>query len=251
MRKATSAFQSSGDDRSFEQTFIRAIRKGKPETWVPTDTPDNELAELMRLAFDALCAEDEELADILGARGAIGREYQERGAPGLSYWVFEHNLVYTIFKAWARSYRVLWDERVNARWSGRFDATARQSAANDNQPRSLIDLQVITARADDERWLFEMQWLNNSKGVEHARKDADKLRSILNARRSSRGEKRPRAFLLGIWSNVESQLANDFDWLRGNRPARTKAAFYGILPSPKTNSDDRSYHFIALLEVER
>ena len=225
-----------------------AAERLTPASWFSSQWAANrQFVELMTLAFDGLRNEDAQLSGAL-TRGKLAAEYRERGAPGLSYWVYEHNLVYPVFKAWALKHRVLWDEAPTAQWKKPFDAATREPPANDTRQQKLIDLQVLLDKSGDERWLFEAQWLNNERGVTHAQQDAVKLHHV----RLARGKKPTRLFLLGLWYNYTDSIDEDLEWVR-NCPDGTNPAFLGLFPSTvpgkKKGPPVDGYHFVAVFEV--
>lgn len=99
-------------------------------TWSREGTEVSTLAET---AGRALLKEDRLLQSSFGSShlyDGVGR--------GLSYWLFEHNLVYPIFREWAQTHSVLWDERdadwdkSNHRW-GRRNLSAEERRKRHHQ----------------------------------------------------------------------------------------------------------------------
>jgi hypothetical protein len=194
--------------------------------------------DLSTRAFEALRKEDKAVWDALVTKGDFGDDYCARSAPGIGYWVFEHNIVYEIFKAWAPKYRVLWDEKPTASWPGSVALSA--APANDSR---FPDLQVVMNPKKDVRWFFEAKWLNN-KAKASVEKDVKKLRNLHTRPKSSR------AFLIGIWNNVLEKRRSDIDWISDIDGA--DAVFLGWFTSRVRTRREAAngYHFVAVLEVE-
>ena len=110
--------------------------------------------------------------------------YAARAAPGLAYWVFEHNLVLAIFRDWIKTQRVLWDETATAVWEPPVPDRTRPSFEQEacTQQR-YIDLQLLGESCDSPRVLFEAKWFNAPKGKTSARTDWEKLRVECGRRR--------------------------------------------------------------------
>ena len=66
-----------------------------------------ELLRVLRVAARALQSEDQSLRSALEAQEDIARKISN--GHGLTYWVYETTLVYTIWKAWLRETKVSWE----------------------------------------------------------------------------------------------------------------------------------------------
>lgn len=226
------------------QQFVQKVRNDGSAESFRTEA-DEKFRDLMRRMHQALQREDRELARALDPGTELGKEYSRRGAPGLAYWVFEHNLVYSIFKEWAPRYRVLWDERPGALWS-EFEPVDRAPAAK-NASRKLVDLQVVDEKGD-ARWYFEAKWMNNSSGVGGATRDITKLNEISN------GEAGPhRRFVIGIWCNsadkLETDLADQRRWQTDKVLPMYSGAFASRVPSKTKGEVEPGHIFIAVWEL--
>lgn len=146
---------------------------------------DPEFTELMNAALVALQHEDAAL------RAALGSPVYDHVSRGLAYHVFEHNLVYTVFKAWAPRYRVVWDEMTRP---------------GQHPSRQFIDLKVLSGRGDGKpKWLFEAKWWNGGSVGRRLGVDIGKLRRELKSNAPPK-----RAYVLAWWWGKLEDFENDF-----------------------------------------
>jgi hypothetical protein len=169
--------------------------------WQASDG-DAELQRLVESAGRALLKEDRLLQASFGTSpfyDTVGR--------GLSYWLFEHNLVYPIFREWAQTLDVIWDERdatwdaATARWHRPNASAEERRKRHRSQPRGFLDLQVL--RDSGSRWLFEAKWWNSVRATGAVRDDVKKLRDHLRPRE--------RGFVLAFWYGGRDSSQKDFD----------------------------------------
>lgn len=172
-----------------------------------------ELARMLQRATSALRKEDARIHKTL-ANSEQPAAYKRCGH-GLSYWVFEHNLVYPIFLEWARTHVVHWDEHVVPTSEGvgrvRRDELPdeRKRPAKGESPkrsewsatRSLIDLQVKLA---DEMVRLEAKWWVTDAAQGYVTADARKIRNICR-------DKGGRALLLTFWYGLHEERGKDLD----------------------------------------
>jgi hypothetical protein len=158
---------------------------------------DEKYAVLFRLASDALGEEDRALRRRFSrARGAQAGAYADV-AHGLTYWLFETTLVYTVFKRWLADHPVGWEHATRDR---------RPSSVVAKGSRPKCDLVVFsdwTMRAPEAA--IEAKWWNDgsTKGTRAILKDVAKLR---------RNYGDPvRRYLLTFWWGREIGFAEDLD----------------------------------------
>jgi hypothetical protein len=77
------------------------------------ELPACTLARLFKVAAKALHAEDRGLHAALEMQNSVRRHQLSCGL-GLTYWVYETTLVYTIWKAWLPEIEVNWEVKSNA-----------------------------------------------------------------------------------------------------------------------------------------
>jgi hypothetical protein len=181
----------------------RRVGKRRVRIWRRAGARFDEVNDLLECATDELCREDIQFANALAARA---ENYPAHGH-GLAYYVFEHNLVFPIFRSWVASKRlVLWDEKPVHRVSVRKTTTRppedqrKQVRDGVTITKSFVDLQVRL----QERWTgakigrFEAKWWQESRATRYVASDADKLRRIA---RSHSG----RGFLITFWYDVKGE----------------------------------------------
>lgn len=221
--------------------------------WTKPGSEGDALVPLLRRATSALMFEDNRLREAL-SDSAAKQNYTTCGH-GLSYWVFEHNLVYPIFLAWVRTHHVRWDEpameRVEPKPLERGEPASRKEAKGDSSStRSLVDLQLALEPGNIVR--LEAKWwmLNNSR--HHVEADANKLKRIC---KSFGG----RAVLLTFWYGLEDARASEMEDALTKAPGLGAEMFFAgtfrssVYPSwlkNKPSLTDAGYFTLAALEVD-
>ncbi len=181
-----------------KDTGLPAGLESVPKVWTTDD--DGPLRTLLEAATLELQSEDGLLRDAI--RSAKDQEWGKLQPQGLSYWVFEHNLVYPIFRRWIRiADRVEWDERQVPRKGGPRSASLEAEEQTKRLERSFVDLVAIV---DGRRYLFEAKWWAYGSATGVLNNDVKKLRSQLEASDGTR------AFLITFWYGANDQ-ADDFD----------------------------------------
>jgi hypothetical protein len=166
-----------------------------------SDLPQHpELKRLLNIAAQALAVEDRALWDALEAQSALRKEPLDNDR-GLTYWVYETNLVYTIWKAWLHHAKVRWE--------------APRQEKEDTSRRRWIDLQV---EADGVEYLIEAKWwqLTTEKANGLVFSDMDKLKNL--------AEKNEACLMLTFWSGAAGELAKDVEEAQTQIQARKKDA---------------------------
>ena len=133
---------------------------------------ERELRGLFQAALDALRAEDESLKACF-FDGEKQRHPTGRGAPGLTYWLFETTLVYFIFKAWLPKVHDVWEHVLEANSKLRPEPYSQgRKGAHEKCDLAILDAAGIVQAA------FEAKWWNNStsRTQNSLRADASKLR---------------------------------------------------------------------------
>ena len=135
-----------------------------------------ELLRVLRVAARALQSEDQSLRSALEAQEDIARKISN--GHGLTYWVYETTLVYTIWKAWLRETKVSWE-------------VAKRTG--DKDPIKWFDLRL---EIGGQEILVEAKWWNSAanKALSQVLSDIDKLEG---ARETNA------ALLLTFWWGVE------------------------------------------------
>jgi hypothetical protein len=172
---------------------------------------DDQLWLLLARAARALQAEDIELRNAL-SQNPHGRQVGQ----GLSYRVFEHNLVYPIFRDWCRDQRVMWEEPPDASYQ---DAAPRKPDEK-RQSAKYIDLQLDLKHGG--RLRFEAKWWIRSSGprvtFEH------------DLERMSGSEPSGRNFCMAFWYGIPAEHQKDFQF-KGEAPFDKEPVFAACFPS--------------------
>lgn len=170
-----------------------------------------------RLFERALCAldtEDKRLRKALQARPNSALR-TSKSSHGLGFWVFEHNLVYEVFKAWLPRADVMWECPIPGEDGehGYWDMVGDPPRSNRKKPRrsGWFDL-AISGDDDAISAVFEFKWWPR---LGSARKDLQKLAAC-------GGEYSK--FFVGFW--ISTDLATDLrrgeeEYLRSANDLRT------------------------------
>jgi hypothetical protein len=153
-----------------------------------SDNLDERLVRLLRVAVKALAAEDR-----LFRRAFCAARDQDRGFyadenQGLAYWVFETQLVYTIFKSWIPLARVRWEGHTYS-----------------DSPRYSADLAVFPDKFEGSAhpcMVFEAKWWNKSfeRCLKQRRAIDRDVKKILGTRATIC------SFLLAFWWDTQGDL---------------------------------------------
>lgn len=196
--------------------------------WYPQGGP-TAVVQLLSRAIHALKKEDEWLHSSLAANAS---EY-EKCSHGLAYHVFEHNLVLPIFREWARTHKVIWDENVEVK------------------RKAFVDLQVQARQPPREWYLFEAKWWARGKARRLFPKDVAKL-----TKASHRGD----GYVLAFWCGHWHAWQKDFSGSHFNeRYMAGEPAFAGAFPAhvylpqckdcKPQGSDDQGYFAMVAWKV--
>lgn len=199
---------------------VQRTRNSGIDVWMPLGAPDDPLNELLERAARALKLEDERIRQALAS--STEPEAYARCGHGLSYWVFEHNLLLPIFLDWVRTHVVRWDEPVlrdlgqPSGVSTPAEAIKRSKVRVEDSKRRLVDLQLVlpaSERGDDAQLVrFEAKWWVLKRAARHVKADVKKLREM-----SGSGD---RAVLLTFWYGVDAKIDDDLG--EANTPSGTK-----------------------------
>lgn len=193
--------------------------KSGVEVWLPPGPKVKDpLDPLLERAARALKLEDERIRQAL-ASSTVPKAY-ERCGHGLSYWVFEHNLLLPIFLDWAKTHVVRWDEpecsNIRKPSGVSTDADALERADSEDSNYRLVDLQLALSASDGvpngQIVRLEAKWWVLKRSAIDVAKDVKKLRDMKGA-----GE---RAVLLTFWYGVNDEFGKDME--AANRPKDTK-----------------------------
>lgn len=184
-----------------------------------------DLRQLFEAAARELEEEDQRLFRAFGRAG----KWKNEQCQGLAYWVFEHNLVFPIFRAWLPLvYQVTWDECVHKRRNGEKREASRKVEASGGtgrkeRGREYIDLVVVPSEGAPP-WLFEAKWWASGDAKAVLGKDADRLRPP----RADKGE----GYLLTFWYGSDDELAQDLaNAERDAKELRLDMLFVGVFPT--------------------
>ena len=129
------------EPRELDAGELPNLDLSRPQSLAAPTLPD-DLRRLMELARSALARENSELEAAFASGNA---EFYGKCAHGLSYWVFEQNLVYLIFKTWIPHSLVEWESP--------YPHSSEKA-----------DL-VIFSKPHEPRFVFEAKWWNSMKRV--------------------------------------------------------------------------------------
>lgn len=184
-----------------------------------------KLFDLASRATYALGDEDVILGEAMG--NSRRKSAYARCAHGLSYWVFEHNLVFPIFRDWVRTEHVFWDARPvkpdalsqprPADPLGKRAETRKSTSAEKSSTASYIDLQVVRGRST---WRFEAKWWNSGTAKSILAADAKKLRD-------ARQSETDRSFLITFWCGLLENVPNEL--AKAKRDAAREPSVQGTL----------------------
>lgn len=209
-----------------------------------------EKHDLFLCAALALLEEDRRLYAALGVR-----EFYSNKARGLAYWVFEHNLVYALFRAWAPWYDVVWDELLpTGEPAAKSQTRLNQDAAAAVEPprshsgqamREFIDLRVNWSRSESTL-LFEAKWWNRTSDALSA--DLERL-----GRRSAMGYE---CYQLVFWYGSEATRRADFaaaegqlEALRSSSGLNLTSLFAATFPTQLANG--QGYFAMGVISVSK
>lgn len=192
--------------------------------WHDQSTKDKLLRQLFEAAVRELEDEDQRLFRAFGRAG----KWKDEQCQGLAYWVYEHNLVFPIFRAWLPLvYRVIWDEDLHRLMKDgrRRDGTceADRSGQTARTERRFIDLAVEPTEGAP-RWLFEAKWWAYGDAKTVLGKDIGRLRSS----QCNGGA----GYLLTFWYGAADALAKDLrDADQAVAGLGVKMNFVGVFPT--------------------
>lgn len=180
---------------------------------------------LLSVATTALYREDQLLHDAFSRRReragfAPALDGVDKWARGLSFWVFEHNLVFPIFRAWLPLVNdIRWDENADGIAGG-----ARGSR--------FPDLRIECGTNGTAWYAFELKWWNLGRGERVLGGDADKLRKLVDDHRTSMPQEGHLlgAFVLATWWGTSESIGDDFR-VASDPGAGLRPVFAGIFPS--------------------
>ena len=180
---------------------------------------ESKLRELFEAAVRELEEEDVRLFRAFGQAG----DWKNAQCQGLAYWVFEHNLVFPIFRAWLPLvHRVWWDEDIHrARGEQREDSNTDEKPGRRN--REYINL-VVEKRKGAPKWLFEAKWWAYGAAKSLLSKDVRRLR------RARAGK--DQGYLLTFWYGSTGELKSDLE--RAQEQAKgldLTMLFVGVFPT--------------------
>ena len=187
--------------------------------WHDQSTSESKLRELFEAAVRELEEEDVRLFRAFGQAG----DWKNAQCQGLAYWVFEHNLVFPIFRAWLPLVdRVWWDEDIHrARGEQREDSNTDEEPGRRN--RDYIDLQVEHEKGVP-KWLFEAKWWAYGKA------EALLSKHVARLRKARVGN--DQGFLLTFWYGSTGELKSDLE--RAQEQAKgldLTMLFVGVFPT--------------------
>lgn len=190
---------------------------------------EQSMSGALRQLFEAAVRElEEEDQRLFRAFGRAGK-WKDEQCQGLAYWVFEHNLVFPIFRAWLPLvHRVTWDECIHRRKDGRqressLDVEVSGGTGRKERGRELIDL-VVEPSEGAPPWLFEAKWWAYGKAESVLGEDANRLRPPV----AGDGQ----GYLLTFWYGADGELARDLERAAADATElRLEMLFVGVFPT--------------------
>lgn len=228
---------------------------GKPTFWW-SHGRHGRLCGLLESATRELQKEDGNLREALAS--AKNQRWTRTRPHGLTYWVYEHNLVYPIFRSWVRlADQVEWDESQVPRQtrSRGTPSRAERRGRTGRGERKFVDLVVCL---DDDVHFFEAKWWAYGSARRVLESDVQKLRS-LKVKPPVAKTTHSRRFLLTFWYGTNSEIKNDFAKAEGqSRTLGIEPVFAGMfgtslytwwVKAPQEPTRENGYFALVAFEV--